>query len=439
MFLIATTMHARVNGILLTWLLISPLAYYFLSIPAEKPIFTFDRFVILMLTGAILFAASDQVFPVPHEMKMAAVAWVVFILFAFTSLVQVWGDLGVAGTRLIVEAFIFPALLALFVIRVFPAHRYIRPLHTLIGLTSIYCAAIGLIEILTDTDLLPIPGAVFYGGDQTGGLPRVNGPFDANYCLAMIGAICFFLLLFLKGAMPGPISRGRRMFHWTAVASAITMALLPQFRTLVIAMTIVALLELYQNRRINARLTALGVVALIVLAIVSLPVFAPTFFENRVADPSNFYARIAQQQQTWELFRDHPVNGVGFANFMQAIQSVSLTSFHGIDAVNSAHNSLASLMAETGVTGTLPFIIANVLWFVAFFRLRRRNTPRANISYRYFLAIFICYWAMAFTLTSAYERDLNLWYMFACAIIYKLADLDQVSGPAAMPAVVRSR
>ncbi len=45
-FLVATTMHARVNGVLLTWLLISPLAYYFLSFPLEKPIFTFDRFVI---------------------------------------------------------------------------------------------------------------------------------------------------------------------------------------------------------------------------------------------------------------------------------------------------------------------------------------------------------------------------------------------------------
>ncbi|MGC2108084.1 MAG: hypothetical protein WA655_01115, partial [Candidatus Korobacteraceae bacterium] len=245
MFLVAATMNGRVNGALLTWLALSPLAYYFLSIPTEKPIFTFDRFVIVLLTAAVIFVPRSDAIPVSKELKWAALAWMVFIAFAFTSLVPVWSELGLGGSRLITEAFIFPAIMALFVIRVFPAQRYIRPLHTLLGITAIYCAVIGLIELFTDTDLLPLPGAAFYGADQTGSLPRVNGPFGANHCYGLIGMIILFLLLFLRGAMGGQLSRGRRFLHWAGVLSAVTMCLLPQFRALAIGFGIVLILELY--------------------------------------------------------------------------------------------------------------------------------------------------------------------------------------------------
>jgi O-antigen ligase len=439
MYLIASTMHARVNGALLTWLLISPLAYYFLSVPAEKPIFTFDRFVIAMLAGAIVFVPRADAVPIPQELKRAGLAWLVFLAFAFTSLVPVWSDLGVAGTRLITEAFIFPGLMALFVIRVFPAQRYVRQMHTLIGLMTLYCAAIAILELLTDRDLLPIPGATFYGTDQTGVLPRVNGPFDTNFCLALIGAISLFLLLSLGSVMERPMSRGRKWLHWMGILSATVMILLPQFRTLGIAFAIVLFLELYRNRRVNARVAVTAIILLATLAIFWLPAVAPTFFDTRIADPTNFYARVAQQQQTWELFLQHPVNGSGFANFMQAIQTVSSASFHDVGSVDTAHNSVGSILAETGIAGTLPFLVANVLWFLAFFRLRHAGTPVAAAAWRYFLYIFVCYWIMGMTLVSAYERDLNLWYMLACAIMYKLALVEGRRSEFYQPQIYRTR
>ncbi|MGB8888932.1 MAG: O-antigen ligase family protein [Candidatus Korobacteraceae bacterium] len=439
MYLVARTMHARVDGALLTWLLISPLAYYFLSVPSEKPIFTLDRFIIAVLTGAVIFVPNCEATPVPRELKRAAWAWILFLMFAFSSLVPVWSDLGVAGSRLITEAFIFPALLALFIIRVFPAQLYVRQMHTLIAGMTVYCAAIAILELITDQDLLPIPGATFYGTDQTGALPRVNGPFDTNFCLALIGAISLFLLFFLRSVMDGPISRGRKWIHWTGIVSATVMILLPQFRTLAIAFAIVLFLELYRNRRVSARLAGTAIVLLLMLAILWLPAVAPTFFDTRIADPANFYARVAQQQQTWELFLHHPLNGVGFANFMQAIQTVSSTSFHEVASVDTAHNSLGSIMAETGIAGTLPFLTANVFWFLAFFRLRHVGTPVAAAAWRYFLYIFLCYWIMGVTLVSAYERDLNLWYMLACAILYKLALVEQHHYQSEAPQLYQTR
>jgi O-antigen ligase len=420
-YLVASTLHGRVDGVLLIWLLLSPLGYYFLSFPSERPIFTFDRFVILVLTVAALFVSQSGATSVPAELKRAGLAWALFILFAFTSLIGVWADVGLGGTRVIIDAFIFPALLALFVIRVFDAQRNVRTIHTLVGLTAMYCAAIGLYELLTNTDVLAIPDDTFYSAEQTGTFARVNGPFVANHCLGAIGAILLFLLLFLRAVMPEPVSSGRIWFHRLAICGAITMALLPQFRSLWIGLAFVILLELYRNRKIKARLYIGIMILLITLAMVALPALLPTFFETRVVDLSNAYGRIAQQQQTWELFASHPLNGVGFWNFIEASQRVSNTVFLNVESLNSAHNSLGSILAETGIAGCLPFIAANVLWFVAFVRLRNSGLPVAGLAYRFFLYICICYWAMGLTLTSAYEHDLNLWYMFACAIMYKLA------------------
>jgi O-antigen ligase len=420
-FLVATTMHARVNGVLLAWLLISPLGYYFLSFPLEKPIFTFDRLVIVILTGAIIFVDPSHAFPVPTGMKRAGLAWAVFIAFAFTSLIGVWRDLGLAGSRLIVEAFIFPALMAVFIIRVFPAERYVRPMHTLIGLTTVYCAAIGIVELLTDTDLLPLPINTFYPAEQTETIARVNGPFATNHCLGLIGMVLLFLLFFLRTVMDGPVHRGRRWFHGAAISAALIVVLLPQFRTLIIGLAIALFLELYNGKRGSGRLASICIILVLALGVMLLPSIAPAYFQTRVADPANLYGRIAQQEQTWQLFLDHPLNGAGFANFMQAIQTVSTTEFKDIESLNAAHNSLGSILAETGIAGCLPFIVANVFWFLMFFRLRNSGLPIAAAAYRFFLYIFICYWLVALTLTSAYERDLNLWYMFACAIMYKLA------------------
>ena len=224
------------------------------------------------------------------------------------------------------------------------------------------------------------------------------------------------------------------MLHWAGVGSAVAMCLLPQFRTLAIALAIVLILGIYQDKRMNTRIAGTALIVLIGAAVLALSAVAPAFFDSRVADPSNFYARIAQQQQTWQLFLEHPVNGAGFANFMQAIQLVSSTSFHDVGSVDTAHNSLGSILAETGLAGVIPFITANVLWFLAFLHLLRWKTPVATLAYRYFLYIFICYWIMGFTLTSAYERDVNLWYMLACALMYKLA-LSERAQLAAEPGV----
>ncbi len=421
MYLVANTVHGRLDNILLMWLLVSPLGYYFLSFPAEKPIFTFDRFVILLLSGALFFVGESAATPISSEIRRAALVWCGFLLFSFTSIVGLWDEVGLRATRVTIDSFIFPGLLALFVIRIFPAERYVRKIHTLLAITAAYCAAIGLVELLTNTDLLPMPDDTFYGAEQTGTFARVNGPFANNHCFGVIGVVFLMLLLFLRFLMKDRVTPGRIWLHRLGVGSAVVMILLPQFRTLFLALLLIALFELIQNGSGKARFYAGAIIAVAAIGVASLPVLLPNFFESRVADPSNIYGRVAQQQQTWELFSAHPWNGVGFGNFIGASENFNNITFRDVDSLNSAHNSIGSILAETGVAGCLPYVAANVLWFLIFFRLRHSNLPVARAAWKFFLYLFVCYWMMGMTLTSAYEHDLNLWYMFACALMYKLA------------------
>src|SRR5207253_348504 len=148
--------------------------------------------------------------PVPQPMRKAAMAWGLFLLAAFSSLRQLANPLG--GSKLVLDSFLFPGVLAWYVIRDFPVRRWLPVLHATVCLMSIYVACIGAIELLTGQDLLPLPSAVFYSPEQTGSVARVNGPFQTNDAMGLIGLITLCLLVFLNGVMEKPLSGKRRMF-----------------------------------------------------------------------------------------------------------------------------------------------------------------------------------------------------------------------------------
>ena len=160
---------------------------------------------------------------------------------------------------------------------------------------------------------------------------------------------------------------------------------------------------------------------------VALKKLAPDIFEYRVSDPSDVYARVAQQRQTLQMFASHPIEGVGWGNYMDVAYNFSDTSYNGVDSVGSAHNTLGAILAETGLLGTLPFLASQVLMFLAFWRLRRWGTRDAMLASICFLYVFSSYWITGLNLTSGYYSDLNMWYLFVAAVIFKFAILDHAA------------
>src|SRR2546426_8810330 len=98
-------------------------------------------------------------------------------------------------------------------------------------------------------DLLPLPDAgLYYAGSAGLQLLRVNGPFLSNTSLALIGLITFFLLGFLKRATSAKTVSWGRGLHALGATSALLVALMPLFRSVVLTLLTVFLLESLQTR-----------------------------------------------------------------------------------------------------------------------------------------------------------------------------------------------
>ncbi len=414
-FVIAASLQGRIDFIVTAWVLLFPLGNYFLAFPRERSIFTFDRAVLGFCIVAIAFTARSAQ-PMPPLMRTAATWWGLFLVAAFVSLHSMDNVLG--ATKEVIDAFVFPAILGFYVWRSFPVRRKLSELHLLTTLMCLYVAAISVAELLTGEDLLPLPGAIFFS-DDTGAVQRVNGPFATNNSLGLIGLISLFLLIFLRRAIGRQMPGWQRSLHVAGLAAALTMAIAPMFRSIVLTLVLVGLLEVYWNKSAKTRLTLSGVALACLAGIFFLRSAAPSFFESRVSDMSDLYARIAQYKQTWAMFKSHPLDGVGLANYANVADNVPSAFYRGVESVGSAHNTLASILVDTGLVGFVGYFLAQLFFFLAIWRLR--GTPQMTLASRYAVYLFLSYWITGMMLTSGYYADLNLWYMFAAAVIYKFA------------------
>jgi O-antigen ligase len=89
-----------------------------------------------------------------------------------------------------------------------------------------------------------------------------------------------------------------------------------------------------------------------------------------------------------------------------------------IDPLNSPHNNLGWIAGETGIAGLVPFVLSQILLVVAFRRLAKRG-ERGRAAWKYFVFIFLSYWITGMSETSAYYGELNMWFIFAVALVYR--------------------
>jgi O-antigen ligase len=414
-FVAASALHGRVDAFVLTWVVVFPLGYYFLTFPRERALFTLDRALIGLLVAAVAFGGQPLRTSLPVALKSAGIAWGGFLLATLIGLRLTANPLG--NMKQLTDVYVLPGILAWYIVRAFPVRQHLLTIHKLTCVMSIYVVGIGFAELLTGQDLLAFPTGIFLVEET--GFTRVNGPFLTNNSFGLIGLISFCFLLFLHRVIGERMPQWQRVLHAAGIGSALGIALMPMFRSMLITLALIVLAELYANKKIGVRA---ALVALIVVAVVGFFAFktlAPEVFDYRVSDPSDVYARVAQQRQTFHLFASHPLAGVGWGNYMPAAYNFSDTSYNGVDSVGSAHNTLGAILAETGLLGTLPFVASQWLLLRAFWRLRSRGTREATVASICLLYIFASYWITGVNLTSGYYSDLNIWYMFVTAVIYK--------------------
>jgi O-antigen ligase len=140
--------------------------------------------------------------------------------------------------------------------------------------------------------------------------------------------------------------------------------------------------------------------------------------ENR-SSAGNLYGRVAQFEQSLRVFVDHPVLGVGFYNFGKVVAGEPryVATYQGVYSVDSPHNNLTQVLAETGIVGFVPYVMIHILLLRAMWQLRRLSCS-GHLAWKYYIYLFLTYWITGLTESSGYS-PLNLLYMFSVAVAYK--------------------
>jgi O-antigen ligase len=260
---------------------------------------------------------------------------------------------------------------------------------------------------------------MFYAG----GVPRPNGPFESNDALALAGAVCFFFLLFLRATLGPNLSAGRRILHYIGLAAALGMALMPMFRSVMLTLLLVLIIDTFWEQGATRRAWRAVLMSASVGLIFIAPLFAPRVFEDR-SSSENAFGRIAEFEQSLRVFVDHPVVGVGFWNFHEFVAGEPryTASYEGVSSLDSPHNNLIEVLTETGILGFAPYVIAHVLLLLAMWQARQLFSS-GRLMWKYYVFLFLSYWITGLTESSGYS-PLNLYYILAVTTFYKYALTD---------------
>lgn len=143
-----------------------------------------------------------------------------------------------------------------------------------------------------------------------------------------------------------------------------------------------------------------------------------------VAQVSPIRSRLILAAQTWDVFKIHPLTGVGFGKFVDAQMAIRRdpSSLVGEPVgVLVQHNLLLNMLAETGLIGLLLTVAVFWLLFGQSRQLHRKLPPEADG----FLCrdLVVLFWVvLAGYLVDAMFRD-PLWDVFSNAMLWSLAGL----------------
>ncbi len=429
----------KLEPLLVLWALVFPLGYYFLSFPREKTILTLDRCVVILAAASVILRPKAMRTKFPPALSTMGIMWGLFAAAAAASLINVPETTITGPARILVESFVLPALFGWCILTAFQVRtrKYLVFLHRAVCVAMIYCAAIGVMEILQRRDIFPLPGSgMYYAGGQVVGLGgaailRPNGPFATNHSYALIGLISLLFLFFLRAVLNERFSFPVRVLHYLALLASLAVALMPMYRSVIMTLVLIVLLELFRRKGWTGRLGNVAVLVVCAVGMAQILSVAPEQVKQERTSMANVYGRIAQETQTLEMFAMNPSLGVGLGNYGYAITQHPISaSFEGVSAVNAPHNTLFEILSETGLLGFVPFVMAQVLLLHAFLRVRARRTYEAMLVWRTFLYAYLTYWITGLSLGSGYSADLNMWFIFVVALLYKFAMTEMPVRPA---------
>ncbi len=410
--------YGKLDWLVLCWVVFFPLGYYFLSLPEEKPIFTLDRAFVALLVLGLVSIGRSRGFPIFDDIKRAGWWWAGFLVAAFLSLWDLSAREMVGPLHILVEDFLMPAVLGFFIMRYFDVRKNLVWLHAGCCIMAFYIGVMGLIELVTAQDLLPLGETGQFLETDNATLFRVDGPFANATSYALIGMVTFFFILYQRRYLPERLPAWQAILHWLGAVSALAAGLMTLHRGMVLALVAVCVVDYFSKVSFVPRRTWQILWLLVIGGVLVGKVFYPGVYNDRVSNPDNFYLRLAQHRQTFQVIADHPVVGVGINRFYEAVYMNPryFVTYMGFDPMNYVHSNILSIAAETGILGLAGYLLAQFFFAKAMWKTRRINP----LGWQTFLYILMIYTIFGLDVTSGYFSDLNLWYLLTLGVIAQL-------------------
>ena len=412
--------RGRFDYVVLVWVAVFPYCYNIFSYPAERTIFTIDRaFIVLLAIELFFMPRRTGAVPLARDVRISGCLWALYLMVCFLSLAWHAQPHELGLYRLLVEGMLMPALLGLYAVRVFPITRNLSKLHGCVCILMLGIAVVCGSELVSGKNLLPWPGAIETWVDtDEARILRVDGPFENSSVLSVIGALGFFFIIYSRRLIGSSLTSTQGLLHSIGVLASLASALMPMNRGLIIAVLVCASIDYFAKVPLISRSLWNCLFAAIFFVAVVAKLLYPGVFEDRVTRGANFYQRIAQDVQTSEVIRDHPLMGVGFNLYSATVigDPRYAVQWGGFEAMNIPHNSLLSVLAEEGSVGFLLYAGGQLYFIRAMWRMRKVN----RLGWQVFFYCILLYVIFGFDVGIAYYSDLNLFYMFVLGIILQI-------------------
>jgi O-antigen ligase len=336
---------------LLMWPPLAVIAYALVRVPRGVPVITFDRVWICGLVAYLILEPQRGLRAPATRFLTLTLLWLAasfglrawFTSAGFSDPVMTW-----------VDAIVLPLILFLVASRYSVTRARTQRLAASMMIAGGVLGAIGIAEKIGGFEL-----ATYAGGavrfDEAVGETRVSGPYPVPEPYALSLIVCFAATMYwLLARKRGPYFLGGLCA--VLELGGITLTL---FRAAWLGAILVLLASFGLRPREHARTLVVGLFVAGVALAIAMPLEQNTTFSKRTKDTTNIYGRLATYEQGLKIFRSEPVFGVGVNRYHGEALDQPPVTVKSVPAIDFPHSSFVGLLAEQGIVGFLPLLLAS--------------------------------------------------------------------------------
>jgi O-antigen ligase len=348
----------HVFEVMVAWVLLEGIAFPFIRYPYHAaPYFTFDRYVLFALLGALLLNRARPMSRPSRYLAFALGAFVVGYGARALTTDQLLLPVGVTPVSSLqpvadwLDCVVLPFVVFLVAARTITPSRWPAVAKAL-TFSGVAISLIAILEWVFGFQLATLAGLDPFK-DGAAGVIRAGGPYPQPTALGSVIVVC------MVGTLYWLQTERAYLLGGTALAIEL-LGLVPGLtKTVWAAAFVVILLGIGLRRRVSSRTALVAIYGLTTVGVIYFFVKSSPIIAARVTSvesQDNFLGRVATWQQALEMFQNWPLYGVGIEQFIGGQLLVGRPSVGGILPVPSAHNTFLSILAEGGLLATLPLL-----------------------------------------------------------------------------------